>query len=69
MATEDDEVEIFQQQVGEELYKIWPQKPLAPGEYAVIEYTEGQGNTQIWDFRIDPAARKQDAAPAPPPIK
>ena len=69
MATEDDEVEIFQQQVGEELYKIWPQKPLAPGEYAVIEYTEGQANTQIWDFRIDLPAQKQDAAPAPPPTK
>ena len=42
----------------------------APGEYAVIEYTEGQGNTQIWDFRIDLPAQKQDtAAPAPPPTK
>jgi hypothetical protein len=70
MAAEHDEVEMFQQQVGEELYKIWPQKPLDPGEYAVIEYTEGQGNTQIWDFRIDLAAQKQDAAaPAPPPTK
>jgi hypothetical protein len=69
MAADHDEVDIFQQQVGEELYKIWPQKPLVPGEYAVIEYTEGQANTQIWDFRIDLPAQKQDAAPVPPPTK
>jgi len=43
-------VEVFRHQVGYGLYKIWPQKPLEPGEYAVIEYTEGKGNTQIWDF-------------------
>lgn len=70
MATEHDDVEIFQQQVGEDLYKIWPQKPLEPGEYAVIEYTEGKANTQIWDFRIEKPAEKQDAAaPAPHPAK
>ena len=62
MAADHDEVEIFQQQVGEDLYKIWPQKPLASGEYAVIEYTEGQANTQIWDFRIGQPAEKRDAA-------
>jgi hypothetical protein len=49
---ERDEIEIFRQQVGDGLYKIWPQKPLEPGEYAVIEYTEGARNTQVWDFRI-----------------
>ena len=70
MATEHDDVDIFQQQVGEDLYKIWPQKPLEPGEYAVIEFTEGKGNTQVWDFRVEKPAGKQDAAaPAPPPTK
>jgi len=43
-------VEIFRHQVGEMLYKIWPQKPLERAEYAVIEYTEGKGNTRVWDF-------------------
>lgn len=47
-----DEVEIFRQQMRNGLYKIWPREPLPPGEYAVIEYTQGQGNTQIWDFRV-----------------
>jgi len=34
------------------LYKIWPQDPLPQGDYAVIEYTEGKINAQVWDFRI-----------------
>lgn len=53
-----DEVEIFRQQMRDGLYKIWPREPLAPGEYAVIEYTQGQGNTQIWDFRVAVPARQ-----------
>lgn len=34
------------------LYKIWPKEPLANGEYAVIEYTEGKLNMQVWDFQV-----------------
>jgi hypothetical protein len=52
---EQDEVEIFRKQVDEGLYKIWPTEPLRPGEYAVIEYTEGKGNVQTWDFAYRPA--------------
>ena len=47
---EHEDVEIFRKQVGDGLYKIWPMKPLPPGEYAVMEYTENKGNTQAWDF-------------------
>jgi hypothetical protein len=35
------------------LYKIWPQDPMPQGEYAVVEYTEGKLNPQVWDFRIE----------------
>jgi hypothetical protein len=49
---EADNVEIFRKQLGDGLYKIWPTKPLEPGEYAVVEYTEGKGNIQIWDFSL-----------------
>jgi hypothetical protein len=49
---ESDNVEIFRRQVAEGLYKIWPVKPLEPGEYAVVEYTEGKGNIQVWDFSV-----------------
>jgi hypothetical protein len=53
VVAEREEIEIFRQQVGNDLYKIWPQKPLTPGEYAVIQFTEGERNTQAWDFRVD----------------
>jgi hypothetical protein len=45
-------IEVFRKQVAEGLYRIWPSKPLEAGEYAVIEYTEGKGNVQVWDFTI-----------------
>jgi hypothetical protein len=44
-------VDIFRRELtGNGLYKIWPQKPLDPGEYAVVEFTPGKMNMQIWDF-------------------
>jgi hypothetical protein len=49
---EADNVEIFRRQINEGLYKIWPTKPLEPGEYAVVEFTEGKGNIQVWDFTV-----------------
>jgi hypothetical protein len=61
-----DEVQIFRHQVGGGLYKIWPMQPLAPGEYAVVEYTpatNGAINMQIWDFGV-PAGVKGVDAPA-----
>lgn len=45
-------VPTFHRQTGEGLYKIWPEKPLEPGEYAVVEYTEGKVNMQVWDFSV-----------------
>lgn len=61
VTTDRENIEIFRQQVGNELYKIWPQTDLTPGEYAVIQFTEGERNTQIWDFRVEAAG---DAKPA-----
>jgi len=55
---EPDEVEIFRKQLDANgLYKIWPQKPLTPGEYAVVENTPGKLNMQIWDFTWEPGAK------------
>lgn len=50
---ERKEIEIFRQQLGEGLYKVWPQADLPVGEYAWIEFTDGKANPQIWDFRIE----------------
>jgi hypothetical protein len=55
---EPDIVETFRKQVGDLVYKIWPSKPLEPGEYAVVEYTEGKMNMQVWDFFIAPGTGK-----------
>ena len=41
---------VFSRQMGPNLYKIWPTEPLKPGEYAVVEFTAGQQNIQVWDF-------------------
>lgn len=49
---ETDMPEVFRRQVADGLYKIWPTKSLAPGEYAIIEFTEGKGNVQVWDFAV-----------------
>jgi len=51
---EQQDVEVFRQQLDEDLYKIWPVEPLKPGEYAVIQYTQGKGNVQVWDFAYRP---------------
>lgn len=52
---EPELVDTFQQQLdnnGSGLYKIWPKEKFAPGEYAVVEYTQGKLTMQIWDFEI-----------------
>src|SRR5262245_18151542 len=62
---EQDQVEIFRQQIDDGLYKIWPTKPIEPGEYAVVEYTDGKVNIQIWDFAYDPNAKPAPATKSP----
>jgi hypothetical protein len=48
-------VDTFKKAIADQLYKIWPEKPLEPGEYALIEFTEGAVNPQVWDFGVGPA--------------
>ena len=51
----DEKVDIvptLKKQEGDLLYKIWPEKALEPGEYALIEYTEGKMMPRIWDFSV-----------------
>ena len=50
-----DPVEIIQLELAPGgLYKIWPKEPLRAGEYAVVQYTLGTLNIQVWDFSIKP---------------
>lgn len=53
-AEERQSVEVFTKQLTDGgLFKVWPQEPLAKGEYAFVEYTEGKINARVWDFRIE----------------
>jgi hypothetical protein len=55
---EDNQVvPILNRQLDDDLYKIWPSEPLKSGEYAVVEYTTGQRNIQVWDFAYRPAGK------------
>ncbi len=49
---ERQEIKTFKKQEGDLLYKIWPEKPLEPGEYALMQYTDGKLDPQIWDFSV-----------------
>jgi hypothetical protein len=55
LISERDSVDIYRQQAAPGLFKLWPTKDLEPGEYAVVEFTEGKANTRAWDFRVQPA--------------
>ncbi len=59
---EFETVDIFKQQLKGDLFKVWPAKPLEPGEYALVQYSEGEavdaGEILVWDFRVvRPSAR------------
>jgi hypothetical protein len=56
---EPDLVEVFRQQVADGLFKIWPQKPLEPGEYAVVQYSDEKVDMQVWDFFIAPGTASE----------
>jgi hypothetical protein len=61
---EQKQVDTFQQELASDLYKVWPEKPLTAGEYAVIEYAEGEVELLIWDFAYRPSTGQAQAAAA-----
>ena len=48
------DVPTFKRQYSDGLFKIWPEKPLEPGEYALLQYTESKVDPQVWDFSVGP---------------
>jgi hypothetical protein len=58
---ERKQMETFEQELASGLYRVWPEKPLTPGEYALIEYsdTADAGDIQllVWDFAYQPATK------------
>jgi hypothetical protein len=56
-----DQLPVFQQQLAGNLYKVWPEKSLEPGEYAVVEYHDSDEESKdlellVWDFAYQPGA-------------
>ena len=50
---EVQEVATFRKQLTDSgLYRVWPEKPLTEGEYALIEFTPGKVEPRIWDFQF-----------------
>jgi hypothetical protein len=63
LAEKFDEVDTFKKQEGDLFFKIWPEKDLEPGEYALVEHTDGRINLQVWDFGVG------EGTPKPPDSK
>lgn len=58
-AVEDrKQMATFEQQLAPGLYRVWPEKALTPGEYALIEFSDDQDMADvqllIWDFAFVP---------------
>ena len=54
------QVDVFQQQLASGLYRVWPEKPLSPGEYALVEYGDSGEKKEdiellVWDFAVSAA--------------
>ena len=69
ISSDRETLEIFRQQVGNDLYKLWPQEPLTPGEYALIQFAEGEGGIQLWDFRVEKPEENPAAKPSEKPAE
>ena len=50
LLVEQEELEVFRQQLAPQVYKIWPTEPITPGNYAVVEHDPGGENVRVWDF-------------------
>lgn len=52
------QMDTFEQQLMWNLYRVWPEKPLDPGEYALMEYSNADDTEgiqlMIWDFAVQP---------------
>lgn len=50
------QMDTFEQELASGLFRIWPQKTLAPGEYALVEFSEAadpsEVNLLVWDFAV-----------------
>ncbi|MBV9404238.1 MAG: hypothetical protein JO211_02770 [Acidobacteriaceae bacterium] len=57
IAIEDrKQMDTFQQELASDLYRVWPEKSLTPGEYALVQYEDTEDKNDIellvWDFAV-----------------
>jgi hypothetical protein len=56
---ERKQMDTFEQELASGLYRVWPEKPLTPGEYALVEYSDKEDVDEVellvWDFAYLPA--------------
>ena len=52
LSAKREPIPTFTKQHGGTLYKIWPEKSLPPGEYALVEFEDARGTLQVWDFGV-----------------
>ena len=57
-----EDINVFRWEAGDGLYKVWPKAPLEPGEYAVVEFSLGEANIQVWDFAYWPSGTPAGAS-------
>ncbi len=57
---ERKQMDTFDQDLGNGLFKVWPEKDLSPGEYALVEFEDSGDPNDIelvvWDFAVVPKA-------------
>jgi hypothetical protein len=58
---ERQQMDTFEQQLADGLFRVWPEKPLSPGEYALIEFSDKQDLDEVqllvWDFAYQPPGK------------
>lgn len=58
---ERKQMDTFDQELASGLYKVWPEKPLTAGEYAVVEFSDSTDKDDIelliWDFAVGTTAK------------
>ena len=67
LAQEEDVIPAKVEELpGKHWIKITPQRPLIPGEYALVEIiTASEINQSVWDFRVDPQSGDNERSIGP----